>query len=30
MRVYINWDTQEVVGPEQATGVIEKKVPRIL
>lgn len=25
MRVYINWDTQEVVGPEQATGVIEKK-----
>lgn len=25
MRVYINWDTQEVYGPEQAEEAIERK-----
>lgn len=25
MRIYINWDSQEVYGPEQAMEVIEKK-----
>ena len=25
MRVYVNWETQEVVGPEQASEVIDRK-----
>lgn len=25
MRVYVNWETQEVVGPEQAAEVIDRK-----